>query len=344
MALEEEKKQKKAQVKDESNLPIDEMSDSLAKYKKILAQCKAEGKPYLDKQFPPEDKSLGAVKKMTTGWKRATDDMILYDKTICAMDVKQGALGDCYYLSAISVLGDKFVKECLVTAPEEAGCGAFCVKFFKSGEEEEYVIIDSNFPISNDGLAFVKSENGHELWPMILEKAYAKLYGSYENIEAGKVQYALADLTGGAPQQMKLETESNNMDALWTKLTSFYKAGYLLGAGSPEHEMGDMAQSPDGIIQGHAYSLLEVNEFEGERLLRLRNPHGSRGAEWSGEWSDGCPKWTEAAKAKLRYANEEDGIFWMNLGDFCCQYANLYVCRIFDKNWRCVAAEVLIPN
>ncbi len=342
MVLEEEKRKRKAELKNQTNLPIDEMSDSLEKYQKILAQFRSDGKQYLDKQFLPENKSLGEqVRTMTTGWKRASPDMILYDKTISAMDVKQGALGDCYYLSAISVLGDRFVKNCLVTKPEEVSCGAFCVRFFKGGEEEEFVIVDSNFPVSNNDWAFVRSENGTELWPMILEKAYAKLYGSYENIEAGKVQYALADLTGGAPQQLKLETESNNLDAFWARLSSYYKAGYLLGAGSPEHEMGDRAQSPDGIIQGHAYSLLEVNEFENEKLLRLRNPHGSSGAEWTGDWSDGCPKWTEAAKAKLAYVNQDDGIFWMNLGDFCDQYANLYICRIFDQSWKFVAAEVL---
>jgi hypothetical protein len=34
---------------------------------------------------------------------------------------------------------------------------------------------------------------------MVLEKAYAKLFGGYEYIEAGKVQYALADMVEGFP-------------------------------------------------------------------------------------------------------------------------------------------------
>jgi|LauGreDrversion4_2_1035121.scaffolds.fasta_scaffold685213_2 hypothetical protein len=34
---------------------------------------------------------------------------------------------------------------------------------------------------------------------MIIEKAYAKLYGSYQNIVGGFVDEAFADLTNGAP-------------------------------------------------------------------------------------------------------------------------------------------------
>jgi hypothetical protein len=47
----------------------------------------------------------------------------------------------------------------------------------------------------------VKGGNeGDELWPMVLEKAYAKMYGTYNYIEAGKVQYALSDMTDGFPE------------------------------------------------------------------------------------------------------------------------------------------------
>ncbi len=62
--------------------------------------------------------------------------------------------------------------------------GCFCVRFFKDGETE-FVIIDDYFPAKKgqnekDEWAFVKGGvEGNEIWPMVLEKAYAKLYGSY---------------------------------------------------------------------------------------------------------------------------------------------------------------------
>jgi len=39
---------------------------------------------------------------------------------------------------------------------------------------------------------------------MIIEKGYAKMYGSYPNIEGGLVDEALADLTNGAPYRYDL--------------------------------------------------------------------------------------------------------------------------------------------
>ena len=46
----------------------------------------------------------------------------------------------------------------------------------------------------------MKGGAGDELWPMVLEKAYAKMYGNFNFIEAGKVQYALSDMTDGFPE------------------------------------------------------------------------------------------------------------------------------------------------
>lgn len=39
---------------------------------------------------------------------------------------------------------------------------------------------------------------------MLLEKAYAKMYGSYPVIEGGQVDEALADLTNGANNRISL--------------------------------------------------------------------------------------------------------------------------------------------
>ena len=57
------------------------------------------------------------------------------------------------------------------------------VKFFLDGIPTK-IVVDDYFPCNkeNNQPAFSKN-NGSELWVMVLEKAYAKCYGSYENIE-----------------------------------------------------------------------------------------------------------------------------------------------------------------
>lgn len=72
--------------------------------------------------------------------------------------------------------------------------------------------------------------------------------------------------------------------------------GYILGAGSPAHEMGDRAVSEEGIVQGHAYSVLSVQDLDGNRLVQLRNPHGNESAEWSGDWGDRSYLWVKYYK------------------------------------------------
>lgn len=74
-----------------------------------------------------------------------------------------------------------------------------------------------------------------------------------------------------------------------------------MGAGSPEHSMGDRAINEMGIVQGHAYAILDVVEVDGHKLMQLRNPHGSAGEEWKGDWSDTCEKWDQRMKNKIGY-------------------------------------------
>jgi hypothetical protein len=69
-------------------------------------------------------------------------------------------------------------------------------------------------------------------------------------------------------------------------------------------------------------------------LLQLRNPHGSRGVEWSGDWSDDSELWTTAVKAKLGYtaAQTIDGVFWMSAFDFLENFKMLYICRTLSQS------------
>ena len=93
----------------------------------------------------------------------------------------QGALGDCYFLTALSVLAewpDRVRKLFIDDKVNDSGVyGAWVTK---NGERFP-VLVDDYIPVDGDAPAFSQS-HGPELWVIILEKAYAKINGGYFSI------------------------------------------------------------------------------------------------------------------------------------------------------------------
>lgn len=55
-----------------------------------------------------------------------------------------------------------------------------------------------------------------------------------------------------------IEAEKSNPYGLWNKVITNKNNGYLLAAGSPTSKNGDADVSRTGIVQGHAYSILDA--------------------------------------------------------------------------------------
>lgn len=88
--------------------------------------------------------------------------------------------------------------------------GLYSIMLYQ-GKEPHVVSVDDKFLASNSSRkhAFVRlvtdrEKNEREIWPLLIEKAYAKFHGSYGNIEGGHVHTALEELTNGAGQYWSL--------------------------------------------------------------------------------------------------------------------------------------------
>jgi hypothetical protein len=114
---------------------------------------------------------------------------------ITPSDIKQGSLGDCYFLSSLSVIAEKPSRiKSLINTHEINDQGVYAVTLFKNGAKMQ-VMVDDHIVCKNAEPVFSKA-NGPELWVLIAEKAWAKIHGSFERIEGGMAHLTMRDLTG----------------------------------------------------------------------------------------------------------------------------------------------------
>lgn len=139
------------------------------------------------------------------------------------------------------------------------------------------------------------------------------------------MSYGLVDLTGGGSEDLQLEQVSAG---IWDRIVLALEQGWLLGCASSNPSAKAESDTGNGILVNHAYSILDAKSYDGQHLLRIRNPWGN--TEWKGDWSDQSSKWTAAAKKALGHTIDNDGTFWMSLVDWSKVYNRVYLCRLYS--------------
>lgn len=296
---------------------------------------------FMDPFFSPNatslfDPTMGrhqmADKWETFTWKRPTDvygvGKFYMFKGMSPNDIKQGYLGDCYFLSAISSLAEYSERvNNIFTIKEVNTAGYYEVTLYVTGEKRT-VFVDDYFPFNPGKNKFAFSQSvDNELWVLILEKAWAKAHGNYQRIEGGNTAEALMSLTGAYVDYV-FHNQVSNKDALWKNIFTADQQRYIIATAASSAKTGKLAASLQaaGIIDAHAYSLLETNPIMTEdgkkiRLLKLRNPWGFE--EWKGDWSDNDTKnWTDELKRRLNFESQDDGIFFIDFENYLEYYYN----------------------
>ena len=157
-------------------------------------------------------------------WKRPEEvygdhGFVVYSK-IGPNDIKQGVCGDCYFLSSLSSLAEKEGRvEKIFITKEVNAAGCYAVQLFVNGEKM-IVVVDDYFPYDphKEQWAMSKpSEDSNEIWVLIIEKAWAKVFGSYQRIESGTGGEAFHPLTG-CPSQAFIHDDVQDKNMLWTKI------------------------------------------------------------------------------------------------------------------------------
>uniref|UniRef100_A0A8C8SVC4 Calpain-3 n=1 Tax=Pelusios castaneus TaxID=367368 RepID=A0A8C8SVC4_9SAUR len=184
------------------------------------------------------------------------------------------------------------------------------------------VVIDDCLPTYNNQLVFTKSSQRNEFWSALLEKAYAKLHGSYEALKGGNTTEAMEDFTGGVTEFYEIKDAPKD---IYKIMKHAIDRGSLMAC-SIDYE----TRMTCGLVKGHAYSVTATSFKAGKiKLVRLRNPWGQ--VEWKGAWSDSSDEWNlidKAEKIRLQHKIAEDGEFWISFDDFMRYFTKLEICNL----------------
>uniref|UniRef100_A0A3Q1HVQ0 Calpain catalytic domain-containing protein n=1 Tax=Anabas testudineus TaxID=64144 RepID=A0A3Q1HVQ0_ANATE len=309
-------------------------------YKDLKQYCLIRGVRYIDDMFPPERRSIGdgilkpsdvaRIVWLRPGVSKISPNPAFVLDGISRFDFGQGEfLGNCWFLASIGALTfQRHILEQVVPHEQtfdENYCGLFHFRFWRFGKWVD-VVIDDKLPTIDGRLIFVHSKNRNEFWPALLEKAYAKVCGSYTDMNAGTPVEAMMDFTGGVHMSIQLSDPPAN---LWELMYRAGKSHTLMGCGTLQGTH-DIKVLPNGLVQGHAYTVTGMIESRGKlvSLVRLWNPWGN--GEWNGDWSDESPLWqtVSAQDRQMCLTVGDDGEFWMTIEDFCKYYVDLDICGL----------------
>ncbi|XP_014456305.1 calpain-10 isoform X3 [Alligator mississippiensis] len=303
-------------------------------------QSDAKGDLYNDPTFPASDSSLFfnystplAQFRGEISWLRPQEICSvprLFSDNPQEVQVKQGVLGDCWFLCACAALQKSKYLLSKVIPPgqpswtDEKYRGCFTCRIWQFGHWME-VTVDDRLPCLGGKLCFSQCQTEDVFWLPLLEKVYAKVHGSYEQLWAGQVADALVDLTGGLAERWTLKDPGRKMEKERTgtvlEKTVFRRLMNLKEQCVISCSVLSSRQGTSELGEFHAFiviDMLNLSKVAGKDiiLLRIQNPWGRRC--WKGPWREGGQGWSQLdpVVASELLSQIQEGEFWVEEEEF----------------------------
>lgn len=311
---------------------------------------------YEDHRFPAVDTSLyfSTTPPYTIEWLRPSDiaekhglvaEMFGGGSDTGRFTIKQGELGCSSVVAALAVMSENsdLLKRIIARGQSFQAnwyAGIFCFRFWRNEAWEE-VVIDDRLPVVKGELVFVHSSlRRNEFWPALLEKAYAKLMGSYESLRSCTIIDVLHDFTGGLVESYCLERDPPQTPFLVNSMLKALERQSLVGCciHIQDIEGHPAAVLSNGLITGQQYNVTDLRELKlisdnseiPMAFVRIRNPWGKRN-EWKGPWNEKSAEWNNIAPSDRKAMGlllRDEAEFWMELKDFMANFDLVEVCNL----------------
>lgn len=321
---------------------------------------------FADPSFPANAATLGYVVEEVV-WLRATRRLCKRAIQLVASDLDAcqlcegtgfghqlphclnfgGAQGDVWLLAAIAILGEhRGALQQLFDSTEFNPRGRYVVKLFDGIEGRwRRIVVDDRIPCQraayeNSKLFRPIGLQTQELFPLLIEKAFAKLCGSYGRLRGCSTAWALRALTGQTTRIFVRGNDSWDSREMEDELDSAGKRSFcLLEADSnvADDVFFDVLRrhcllhslvcaagaSPEtGLKSKHAYSILQLERVPAvtksapdRRLVKIRDAWESN---WQGAWSRRSARWAAEPEVRqhLDFHAGDASTFWMSWDEF----------------------------
>ena len=299
--------------------------------KSILS--KSETGAYLDKENWAKNASLLNFNEIE--WKRLSEiypDNTLIEDNIDLEDIRQGKIGNCYFLSSLAAMTDypNLLAQVFKTKKQNEQCFWEIVLYING--KFQIVIIDDFIPVTKGtNEPYFSKPNNRELWVVLLEKAWAKINGGYVNIISGWPCNVLNCITGFSTTFIVHDNTTSKIEEIFEAIDTFDKTNRILCSSTK----GDEGLEATGLVKGHVYIILGSVTLNGQngtkvKLIKMKNPWGIK--DWNGDYCATSPKWNDIEGKDSLDIESKDGSFYIEISDFVKYFLRTDICHVIYES------------
>ena len=264
-------------------------------------------------------------------------------------DIIQGDIGNSYFFSAIKFLADepeRIISLFNFDRGKNEKVNFFEINAYINGYKSK-IIIDDKFPfIPNSGneFAFCRyNKKTNNIWPMILEKVWAKVNSTYEDTIQGNISDIFLFFS---PCPIHLYHHDIQYKNLFEKITKALDKNFIVCADMISNNENILLKKL-GVISSHAYRIIGYGtllDSNGNKYNLIKIYNKFQITSWMGNWSPHSSKWTAEFKKHLNYdPNKDNDIYYMDINDYLKYYSTTYILS-WHKHYSYYSKKILISG
>ena len=217
-------------------------------------------------------------------------------------DIKQDAIGDCYFVATLAAVASQNPRAIRDAIAYNSRSNTFCVRLYELSGKARWIVVtqaEIEDNVTRHGGSYVDNTSKCErVWPAVMETAYAKMFDSdaknglgegYRKITSGGWPAdAMMALTGSVGSEVRYVyvhqlAKTGSVALLGSRIATalIQKRAVTLGAVPEVDSRGWLAKliglpiPQDGLADRHVYSVVSMTQSNGDWLVKLRNPWGT---------------------------------------------------------------------